>query len=216
MRPVLESREVANGVGKSSDKAFRSWPTLAKTDFGQNRLSPKPTFGQIEFDLLCVVVVFVCVVWCGVCVVCVLCGVGACFSVSWSGVSHVGVGFKLLVWSCMVLPDRPSRDRPSRDRPSRGPPKISLFFPSPAAKFVLFFPLWGSSRGILVVFFESRDPQMCTCGVLWLSCEAPAAPKPAHFRAGDTLKANRRPSCSDDSRPSCCRLPRPSGPRCCR
>ena len=33
-----------------------------------------------------------------------------------------------------------------------GRPKISLFFPSPAAKFVLFFLLWGSSRGILVVF----------------------------------------------------------------
>ena len=31
------------------------------------------------------------------------------------------------------------------DRPSSGPPKISLF-PSPAAKFVLFFPLWVSSR----------------------------------------------------------------------
>ena len=27
-----------------------------------------------------------------------------------------------------------------------------FFFPCPAAKFVLFFPLWGSSRGILVVF----------------------------------------------------------------
>ena len=45
-----------------------SWPTLAKTDFD-----------------LCV--------WC--CVVCVLCGVVTCFTV-WSGVSCVGVGFK--VW----------------------------------------------------------------------------------------------------------------------
>ena len=33
-------------------------------------------------------------------------------------------------------------------------PKISHFFPSPAAKFVLFFPFWGSSRGILVVFLK--------------------------------------------------------------
>ena len=34
--------------------------------------------------------------------------------------------------------------------PEGGGPKISrFFFPSPAAKFVLFFPLWGSSRGIL-------------------------------------------------------------------
>ena len=41
------------------------------------------------------------------------------------------------------------------DRPSPGPLQISLFFPSPAAKFVLFFPLWGSSRGILVVFLKT-------------------------------------------------------------
>ena len=33
-----------------------------------------------------------------------------------------------------------------------GSPKFRAFFPSPATKFVLFFPLWGSSRGILVVF----------------------------------------------------------------
>ena len=33
-----------------------------------------------------------------------------------------------------------------------GRPKISRFFPPPAAKFVLFFPLWRFSRGILVVF----------------------------------------------------------------
>ena len=36
--------------------------------------------------------------------------------------------------------------------PKGARPKISRFFPSPATKFVLFFPLWGSSRGILVVF----------------------------------------------------------------
>ena len=33
-----------------------------------------------------------------------------------------------------------------------GPKFSRFFFPAPAAKFVLFFPLWGSSRGILVVF----------------------------------------------------------------
>ena len=42
-----------------------------------------------------------------------------------------------------------------RDRPSPGPPKISpFFFLSPAAKFVLFFPFWVSSR-ILVVFLKT-------------------------------------------------------------
>ena len=40
--------------------------------------------------------------------------------------------------------------------PSAGPPKISrFFFPSPAAKCVLFFPLCVSSRGILVVFLKA-------------------------------------------------------------
>ena len=33
-----------------------------------------------------------------------------------------------------------------------GAQNFALFFPCPAAKFVLFFPLWGFSRGILVVF----------------------------------------------------------------
>ena len=35
-------------------------------------------------------------------------------------------------------------------RPSVGPPKISRFFSLSAAKFVLFFLVWGCSRGILV------------------------------------------------------------------
>ena len=33
---------------------------------------------------------------------------------------------------------------------------------------------WWSSRGILVVFLKRRGPEMCTFGVLGLSCEAPA------------------------------------------
>ena len=36
-----------------------------------------------------------------------------------------------------------------------GAQNFALFFPSPAGKFVLFFPLWGLSRGILVVFKAS-------------------------------------------------------------
>ena len=46
-----------------------------------------------------------------------------------------------------------------------------FFFPSPATKFVLFF-------GLLVEFWwclKRRSPEMCTFGVLWLLCEAPAA-----------------------------------------
>ena len=108
-------------------------------DFGQT------DFGQTDFDLcLCV---FVCVVC-----VCVLVSRFPCG------------GFKVLVWSCSVPPEPPfpgtalpgtaqpgtalPLDRPSPRPPfSPRPPKISLFFfPSPAAKFVLFFPLWVSSR----------------------------------------------------------------------
>ena len=55
-----------------------------------------------------------------------------------------------------------------------GAQNFALFFPCPAAKFVLFFPLW-SSRGILVVF-ERRGAQMCTFGVLGLSCASPSGP----------------------------------------
>ena len=56
---------------------------------------------------------------------------------------------------------------------------FALFF----FRFALFVSLWVSSRGFLVVF-EGRGRQMCTFGVLGLSCEAPAAPKPkrAHLR----------------------------------
>ena len=61
--------------------------------------------------------------------------------------------------------------------PSAGPPKISrFFFPSPATIFILSSLSWGSSCGILVVFLKRRGPEMCTFGVLGLSCETPAAP----------------------------------------
>ena len=89
------------------------------------------------------------VVWCGVGVLCccVLCCVLCVCCVAWvlvsrfhgSGVSRVGVGFK--VWFGPPFPG------PPLDRP-----KFRSFFPSPAAKCVLFFPLWVSSRRILVVF----------------------------------------------------------------
>ena len=55
---------------------------------------------------------------------------------------------------------------------------FALFFHSPAAKFVLFFPLWGSFRGILVVF-EAPGRSNVHVWVLGLSCETPAAPKPS-------------------------------------
>ncbi len=49
---------------------------------------------------------------------------------------------------------------------------FALFFPSPAT---IFFPLWGSSRGILVVV-EALERSNVHVWALWLSCETPAAP----------------------------------------
>ena len=51
---------------------------------------------------------------------------------------------------------------------------FALFFPSPAAKCVLFFPLWGFSRGILVVF-EAPGRSNVHVSALGLLCETPPA-----------------------------------------
>ena len=56
-----------------------------------------------------------------------------------------------------------------------GAQNFALFFPCPTAKFVLFFPLWRSSRGILVVF---EAPGLSNCARLEFSgcrVRAPAA-----------------------------------------
>ena len=64
---------------------------------------------------------------------------------------------------------------PSAGPPSAKPPKKSLsFFPSPAPILVLFLSLGVFSWNFGVVL-KRRDPQMCTFGVLGLSCEAPSA-----------------------------------------
>ena len=70
----------------------------------------------------------------------------------------------------------PKGGAPKGGAPRRvGGPKLCVFFfPSPATKFVLFFPLWGSSRGILVVF-EAPGSSNVHVWALWLSCETPAA-----------------------------------------
>ena len=134
----------------------KSKPTLAKPTLA------KPTLAKPTSTCVCVCVcvfvclfvcvrvcscVFVCVRVCSCVFVCVCLCVFVCVLVTFHG-----VGFH--VW---VLVSRFWFDvRCSRDRPSPGPSKISLFFfPSPAAKFVLFFPLWGSFRGTLVVFLKA-------------------------------------------------------------
>ena len=137
-------------------------PPAVMADFGQTDFGQVfwPTeFGQTEFDLLCVV-------WCVCCCVVVL----LCCVVVWRGhlfsrfhgvgVSRVGVGFK--VWFGPPFP---------------GPPFPGPPFPWTAFNFVLFFPLWGSSRGILVVFVKAGILK-CARLALWLLCEAPAAFRP--------------------------------------
>ena len=66
-----------------------------------------------------------------------------------------------------------------------GGPKNSLFFFPLPPQFSLFFHSLG---GVLVKpwwCLKRRDPQMCTFGVLGLSCEAPAAQKPSGCAATD-------------------------------
>ena len=123
----------------------RSWPTLAKPTLASVGVLvvwstlAKTEFGQNGFDCLCVVCLCVLCV-CAVCVCVCLCCAG--FMV-W--VSRLGVGFKVLVWSCSVPPDHPSPDRPSQDSPFPGPPKISLFFPISCRKIHSFLPYLGVS-----------------------------------------------------------------------
>ena len=49
-------------------------------------------------------------------------------------------------------------------------PKISRSSSLSRSHCRFFFSLWGSSGGMFIVF-EAPDPQMCTFGVLGLSCE---------------------------------------------
>ena len=116
---------------------------MAKTDFGQNRLWPNRLCPNRLCPNRLCRVVLCCVVLC-------------CF------ISCVGVGFKVwfgppFPWTALPL-----------DRP-----KFRSFFPSPAAKFVLFFPLWGSFRGILVVFETPGRSNVRVWSSLGLSCETP-------------------------------------------
>ena len=114
---------------------------------------------------------FWCVCW-GVCLgvcwcVCVWVCVGVC--VRWGLCLSVGV-----CWCVCVCGGAPKGGAPKAGAPKGGRPKISRFFSLPpqfsffsisCCRFVEFW--WG---------FEGQGPEMCTFGVLGLSCEAPAAP----------------------------------------
>ena len=130
---------------------------------------PRPPCAGSPVVLCGVSLLLCCVVLC-----CVLCRCGVC-----SKSSSVRPRFGRSPW----LPFRrtPSPDFPSDSTPLprlplpfAGPPKISLFFSLSRNNFILSSSLGGR----FVEFWwclKRRDPQMCTFGVLGLSCETPAA-----------------------------------------
>ena len=101
--------------------------------FGHGRLWPN----RLWPNRLRLVFVCVCVCLCVCLCVCVFVCVCVCVCVCWFHGFRVGVS---RFWFGHV---RCPRNRPSGDRPSPGPPKIPLFVPFPAAKFVLFLPSLG-------------------------------------------------------------------------
>ena len=93
-----------------------------------------------------------------------MCGVCVCVCCVWS--RFAGENPIRVVWRGLGCAGPPLRRTPPPDRPKFR----SFFFPTPTTIFILSSLSLGSFRGILVVFFEGRDPQMCTFGVLGLSC----------------------------------------------
>ena len=59
-----------------------------------------------------------------------------------------------------------------------GARNFALFFPSPATVFYSFLPLLGVLSWNFGGVLKRRGPEMCTFGVLGLSCEAGAALRP--------------------------------------
>ena len=189
-KPTLARVSVLVGMADFGQNRLWPKPTLAKTDFGQNRLWPnrlwpKPTLAKptlAKCDLLCGVLCFVFVVLCCVCVVCVAWVLVSRFQ---TGVSCMGVGFKVWFGQPFLGPSFPGPPFPwttlHLDRPSPGPPKISrFFFPLPPQNS-FFSSLSGVFSWNFGGVFEGRDIQMCTFWALWLSCETLARTPNAHI-----------------------------------
>ena len=127
IRHHFQTGDVVRGDAGAQWRQGSVMADFGQTDFGQPSLaSPfgRPILAKPSLP-------------CGVVCLCVLCGVGVGFTVSWCGVSRVGVP---------PFPPGP---------PFPGPPKISLFFSFSRRKIRSFLPLWGSSRWILVVFLKA-------------------------------------------------------------
>ena len=122
-----------------------------------------------------------CVFVCGVCVLCCVCCVfkifGGCLQDFWWVSSRFLVGvFKIFGGCLQDLPDRP---------------KFRSFFSLSRRKFHSEFSLWGVFSLNFGGVFEGRGAQMCMFGVLWLSCEAPAALVPPGLHTTDISVARR-------------------------
>ena len=64
--------------------------------------------------------------------------------------------FFLIDWIFLCKPGAQTQWGPKGGGPKGGLSKISrFFFPLPPQNSFFFFPLWGSSRGILVVFLKA-------------------------------------------------------------
>ena len=135
-----------NGLAKKTDwpKKRRcpkmDWPGWPRTDWPKTVSAGVVWCGVVLFVLccLCCVVVCCCVLFClcGFVLLCVVLFVWFVFS-SFLGPLPPSTG--------PLPPHRPSTTFPL-DRPSPGPPKISLFFFSPAGNFILSSLSGGSSR----------------------------------------------------------------------
>ena len=102
-------------------------------------------------------------------------------------------------------PDPPPPDTPPPDHLPPDPPKISLFFSSPATIFILSSSLGGPFVEFLVVFLKAGTLEMCTFGLsgcrvkprrLWGSrgfTRQPENSKRAHFRAPSASNTTKIP-----------------------
>ena len=95
----------------------------------------------------------------------------------------VGVGFTVSVWGfqvCgLVMFGAPGTALPGTALPGTAlpldRPKFRSFFPS-RRKIRSFLPSMGVFSLNFGGVFEDRDPQMCTFGILGLSCASPGGP----------------------------------------
>ena len=117
--------------------------------------------------------------------VCLFVCLSACLFVCLSVCLFVCCCVVVLLCCCVVVllcwfgPSPPHAEPPLRQTPFRDHPKFRSFYFLSSPHFRSFC----LSLGVFSLNFglEAPGPEMCTFGVLGLSCETPAAPKPPGF-----------------------------------